>query len=104
MAIVTAILAVVCLAGSFYLVLAALAVRRFVRLPKPSNVDPRPVSILKPLHGEDSRLYENLRSFCVQRHPLFQIVFGIREPGDPAGAVVRRLMSEFPDRDMALVI
>ena len=64
----------------------------------------RPVSVLKPLHGMEPRLYENLRSFCLQAHPAYQLLFGLREPDDPAIAVVDRLRAEFPQRDIALVV
>jgi len=100
----TALLAAICVAGSVYNLLAAVAVRRFARQPIVGAVHPAPVTILKPLHGEDAQLYENLRSFCAQRHPRFQIVFGVRDPADPAIAVVRRLITEFPELDANLVI
>lgn len=63
-----------------------------------------PVTVLKPLLGADPYLYENLRSFCVQTHPDYQLVFGVRDFEDPAIAVVQRLRAEFPARDMALVV
>ena len=63
-----------------------------------------PASILKPLCGAESRSYENLRSFCLQDYPEFQIVCGVRDANDPAIAVVRRLQSEFPALDIELVI
>ncbi|MDI3259111.1 MAG: bacteriohopanetetrol glucosamine biosynthesis glycosyltransferase HpnI [Sinobacteraceae bacterium] len=62
-----------------------------------------PVSVLKPLCGAEPRLYENLRSVCEQDHPQFQIVCGVREADDPAGAVVERLQREFPQLDLVLV-
>jgi ceramide glucosyltransferase len=62
------------------------------------------VTILKPLCGAEPRLYECLRSFCNQAWPRLQIVFGVRDPADPAVAVVRRLLQEFPTLDLALVI
>jgi len=65
---------------------------------------PRPVSVLKPLCGNEPGLYDNLRSFCVQSHPSFQLLFGVREPEDAAMAVVRRLQAEFPHVDIELVI
>ncbi|RUL74846.1 bacteriohopanetetrol glucosamine biosynthesis glycosyltransferase HpnI [Dyella choica] len=65
---------------------------------------PRPASVLKPLHGTEPRLYENLRSFCQQTHPDYQLVFGVREADDPAIAVVERLRREFPQLPMALAI
>jgi ceramide glucosyltransferase len=65
---------------------------------------PPPASILKPLHGAEPRLYEGLRSFCLQTHPDYQIVFGVRDPDDPAIAVVQQLKMEFPQRSIELVI
>jgi ceramide glucosyltransferase len=62
------------------------------------------VSILKPLCGAEPRLYECLRSFCNQAWPQLQIVFGVRDPADPAVGVVRRLQHEFPLLDLALVL
>ena len=69
-----------------------------------SATPPRPASVLKPLHGAEPKLYENLRSFCLQAHPDYQLVFGVREPDDPAIAVVERLRREFPQRSIALAI
>lgn len=63
-----------------------------------------PASILKPLCGAEPRLYENLRSFCLQDYPDFQIVCGVRDGNDPAVAVVRRLQREFPSLDLELAI
>lgn len=65
---------------------------------------PRPVSVLKPLHGAEPRLYQNLRSFCLQTHPNYQLVFGVHHPDDPAIAVVERLRREFPGRAIALAV
>jgi ceramide glucosyltransferase len=63
-----------------------------------------PVTILKPVCGLDADLYANLRSFCVQDYPEQQIVFGVRDPSDPAIPVIRRLIEEFPLVDISLVI
>ncbi len=62
------------------------------------------VTILKPLCGDEPGLYENLRSFCVQAYPDFQIIFGLREADDPARPVVSRLLQEFPQLDLSLVV
>jgi ceramide glucosyltransferase len=64
----------------------------------------RPVSVLKPLHGAEPRLYENLRDFCLQVHPDYELIFGVRDAGDPAIAVVDRLRAEFPQLPIALVV
>src|SRR5947208_14062762 len=58
------------------------------------------VTILKPLCGAEHGLYERLRSFCEQRYPDFQIVFGVRDPGDPALTAVRQLQRDFPGLDL----
>ncbi len=63
-----------------------------------------PVTIAKPLCGDEPRLYENLRSFCEQEYPEYQVVFGVRDPNDPAAAVARRLIEELPGRDLQLVV
>jgi ceramide glucosyltransferase len=63
-----------------------------------------PVTVLKPLCGAEIGLYENLRGFCLQDHPDFQLLCGVRDSADPAIAVVRRLQREFPRRDIELVI
>lgn len=88
-----------------YAVLALLAVLVWQRRHAATDAVAAPaVTILKPLCGAEPGLYENLRSFCEQRHPQFQLVFGVRDPADPALAVVRRLMVEFPSLPMDLVI
>src|ERR1700733_2618372 len=90
--------------GCLYLGASLVAVRRLAA-PRPGPPPPPAgVSVLKPLYGEDSGLAENLRSFCRQDHPRFQIVFGVRDEDDPAIPVVRQVMAEFPDIDHALVI
>src|SRR5690242_4651882 len=90
-------------AGSFYLLCAGILVRRFVgRAPQPA-VTFAPVSILKPLCGEDAGLYENLASFCRQEYPAWQVVFGVQDADDAAIPVVRRLIAEHPEADLALV-
>jgi ceramide glucosyltransferase len=90
--------------GSAYQILAAYA---FTRLAKqsPTALSARPaVTLLKPLCGEEPQLYENLRSFCTLDYAALQIVFGVRESDDPAIGTVRRLKSEFPGVDIALVV
>lgn len=75
--------------------------RRTVSLPA---ARPPSVTVLKPLHGDEPLLEEALRSFCEQDYPEFQIVFGVQREHDSAIAVVRRIIQDYPDRDIALVI
>ncbi len=64
----------------------------------------QPVSVLKPLCGDEPSLYANLRSFCQQDHPCFELIFGARDPADPALAVVAQLRGEFPALPMHVAI
>jgi ceramide glucosyltransferase len=90
-------------AGCLFLGFSAVSVRRlFARSALSGRARP-PVSILKPLCGEDHDLAGNLRSFCLQDYPDFQVVFGVRDSGDPAVRTVERLMAEFPASDLVLV-
>ncbi len=88
-----------------YAVLALVAVlvwqsRGAVKAP----LKPPPVTVLKPLCGAEPGLYENLRSFCRQDYPEFQIIFGVCDRDDPALAVVARLVSEFPNLPIDVVV
>lgn len=76
--------------------------RRAQQSPAPSAT--QAVSVLKPLSGDEPGLYENLRSFCVQDHPHFQLLFGLHGADDAALATVERLRAEFPQQDIAVVI
>ncbi|MDB6144174.1 MAG: hypothetical protein JWP80_3218 [Pseudomonas sp.] len=91
------------LAAAGYAVAALYAVLKPVSNPM-SRPAPRPVSVLKPLHGAEPRLYENLRSFCVQDYPDYQLIFGVREPEDPAIAVVNRLREAFAHLHIDIVV
>jgi len=73
------------------------------RTPAPSTRLP-PVTLLKPLCGAEPGLYEHLRGFCRQDYPDYQIIFGVRDPADPACAVVERLTAEFPHLPIELVV
>jgi ceramide glucosyltransferase len=88
-----------------YLVIASIAVRlRLKAVPSTLPTDAPPVTVLKPLCGDEHELYECLRSFCDQIYPRFQIVFGVSEGADPAVDVVARLQREFPLLDLQLVV
>src|SRR5450631_4748405 len=88
-----------------YSVLAWLAVCAQARSSSSSVPrDMPPVTILKPLCGAEEETYECLRSFCDQRYPKFQVVFGIADPADPAIAIAQQLQVEFPECDVQIVI
>src|SRR5262249_36731516 len=92
--------------GCAYLITAAILVRRFARhctgaAPAVASA----VTILKPLHGDEPGLLDNLRSFCIQDYGGdIQIVFGVQDPGDGAIAIVERLRKLKLDCDLDLVV
>lgn len=63
-----------------------------------------PVSVFKPLCGTEIGLYNNLKSFCTQDYPEYEIIFGVQSPDDPALEVVRRLVQEHPGLRIISVI
>ena len=97
------------MAAAGYACAALCAVLKITRAPYSSSgvsgtYQPLPISVLKPLHGAEPRLYENLHGFCLQAHPDYELVFGVREPEDPAIAVVQQLRAEFPQLVITLVV
>jgi ceramide glucosyltransferase len=101
-------LAYACLTiGATYSLLSLVAVlvwrTQTVRLA-PSSAQRPPVTILKPLCGDEPHLYAHLRSFCTQEYPQYQIVFGVHDATDPALAVVSRLIDEFPSASIDVVV
>jgi ceramide glucosyltransferase len=102
-------LSIACLAlavvGCIYMLTATLI------LSRPSSIASQParpssaVTILKPLHGAEPALYENLASFCAQDYPgPIQILFGVQDATDAAVAVVLKLIADHPARDLELVV
>lgn len=91
------------IAGLAYLILAIRATCRF-RERAVFGAGRKGVSVLKPVHGDGAYLYESLRSFCLQDYPKYEVIFGAHTPGDPAVAVVNRLIAEYPDLDLRLVV
>ena len=54
------------------------------------------VTILRPLKGLDTNLYENLESIFIQDYPNFEIFFSVEDEEDQALSVVRELMTKYP--------
>lgn len=90
-------------AGLAYATAEIVGMRRFRNRPEQPALSQPPVTILKPLHGAEPQLYENLRSFCEQSYPHYQVIFGARDERDPAIEVARRLVREFPEVDLCVV-
>jgi ceramide glucosyltransferase len=104
MVILTTALAVLLTGSLVYCVLIVVATRRFLSATLPAPGNKPPVSVLKPLCGHDDGLEENLRSFMVQDYPVYEVLFGVHRPDDPAVAVAEKIIGEFRGRISARLI
>ncbi|MES2448935.1 MAG: bacteriohopanetetrol glucosamine biosynthesis glycosyltransferase HpnI [Pseudomonadota bacterium] len=91
--------------GTLYMIAATIVFRRFMALQAAPLPRAEAVTLLKPLHGAEPRLLENLASFLVQDHggPI-QLLCGVRVDDDPAIAVVEALRARYPHIAIDLVI
>ena len=91
---------------AYYLVSIFAAGRFFGRrgdLPESPSFTP-PVSIVKPIYGLDRETYENYASFCAQDYPEYEILFCVSDEADPAVTVIHKIIQDFPDRAIRLLI
>ena len=100
----TLIVAIVLIPGWVYLLAEGVAAVRFARRGLPTLLEQPAISILKPLHGEESGLYDNLRSFIEQDYPSVQIVLGANDAKDGALPVADALIRDIPAAEIALVV
>jgi ceramide glucosyltransferase len=85
-------------------VLAMLAVLRFFRRARVlPNYTPG-VSVLKPVLGVDFASHENFCSFCLQDYPEYEILFAVSGDADPAVPLIRRIIADFPERNIRLLV
>jgi ceramide glucosyltransferase len=98
------LLVLLLLIASGYSLFAIYAAWRFFHSrPRAADTLP-PVSLFKPLKGASADLYDNLASFCRLDYLTYQLLCGVRDPSDPAVAVVERLQRDFPANDIMLVV
>jgi ceramide glucosyltransferase len=100
------------LSSTAYLVIVLVAARRYMRLARdqrqlalatPDSELP-PVTILKPVHGLEPKLAENLASFFDQDYPNFEIVIGARDAGNSALGVAREVCARYPHIPSRIVL
>jgi ceramide glucosyltransferase len=98
--------------STVFLILALVAARRYRRYAenasRSANAVPEsslpPVTLLKPVHGMEPRLYENLESFFRQDYPDYEIIFGARSADHAALGVVDELRTLYPNAKCRIVL
>jgi ceramide glucosyltransferase len=55
-----------------------------------------PVSLLKPVHGFEARLLDNIESFFRQDYPDYEVLFAADEEDDAALGVIREIAARYP--------
>lgn len=68
--------------------------RQFLEIPDDAQLPP--VSVLKPVHGLEAQLRENIESFFRQDYPHYEILFAADEANDAALDVVREVSAHYP--------
>lgn len=92
---------------AYYLLSAYCGWEYFRKLRKARPPDPSflpPVSVLKPVRGLDREAYANFASFCKQDYPEYEILFAVSDPGDPVIPIIEKLMMDFPERPIRLLV
>jgi ceramide glucosyltransferase len=100
------------LSSTVFLALALIGARRFRRIARQqrafeATLDAAQlpfVSLLKPLHGLESQLEENLESFFNQDYPQFEVLFAVDLAEDAAADVARRVMARHPERPSRIIV
>src|SRR5437870_2966029 len=67
---------------AFVLVSAVFARRFLLARPAREAAPLPPITVFKPLKGEDLDLDANLASFCRQDYPCYQLLFCLASPDD----------------------
>jgi ceramide glucosyltransferase len=86
------------LSSTVFLGLALLAAHRFYHRRDALPPEFPGVSLLKPLHGMEPHLRENLESFFQQDYPgAWEILFCARSADDPGLALAREISAAYPE-------
>ncbi|OUL29905.1 glycosyl transferase [Nostoc sp. T09] len=105
MPIIELLLLILCLSAILFYCYSIYAAIAF--FSQPHTIEPGfhpPITILKPICGIDRDAEQNLASFCQQDYPDYQIIFAVRDRQDPAIAVIAKIIQQFPDVDIHLVV
>ena len=91
------------LSSSIFLLLSLLGAAKFHRESEEQrqvagkNIELPAVSVLKPVHGAEPRLKENIESFFRQDYPKYEILFAADEENDAALPIIREVAARYPN-------
>jgi ceramide glucosyltransferase len=108
--VLLALAAIGTVSSTVFLILSLLGARKFKRdaalqerSASAAAVLPG-ASILKPLHGLEPQLEENLESFFNQDYPSFEVIFAVDEANDAALPVAQRVCRKYPQIPSTILI
>lgn len=96
--------------SAIFLILALLGAVKFRRQAREQerfaglNSRLPPVSVLKPVHGLEPRLKENVESFFQQSYPHYEVLFAADTEDDAALPVIHEVCSRYPHIPSRVVI
>src|SRR5580700_7291433 len=86
--------------SAIYCAMVLVGAVRFARRKRREERRPQdflpPVSVLKPLHGTEPDLEENLRRFFELDYPEYELLFCARYEEDAGLQIARRIAAEHP--------
>ena len=100
------------LSSTIFLIMVLAASRRYLRLARRAREEAASVAIsslpavtiLKPVHGMEPRLRENLASFFLQDYPDYEIILGAREADNAALLAAEEVRQRYPQVKCRVVI
>jgi len=100
------------LSSTIFLIMVLAAARRYLRLARRARqqaasvaISSLPaVTILKPVHGMEPRLRENLASLFLQDYPDYEIILGAREAENAALQAAEEVRQRYPQVKCRIVI
>ena len=93
------------LTSTAFSILVLAAIRRFAhRRRAVQSVFGEPVSLFKPLHGDEPGLEAHLETFFLQDYPSYEILFGARVASDEGMQAARRVAARYPHIPVKFVL
>jgi len=98
------------LSSSIFLLLSLLGAAKFHRESEEQrqvagkNIELPAVSVLKPVHGAEPRLKENIESFFRQDYPKYEILFAADEENDAALPIIREVAARYPNVKCSVLV